>query len=254
MKNLSREALKAYYAEADSWAADRLASLRASRRTAWLVAVAAVIIALAEAIALVVLMPLKTIEPYTLMVDRSTGFVQALRPLDPQQITPDAALTQSMLVQYVIAREGFDRSTLQSDYRKVGLWSAELARTQYVERMRASNLDSPLARYAPTTVIETRVKSVSPLGEDTAMVRFDTLRRDAGGIVQAPQPWVAVVRYRYAGEPMTTEDRYLNPLGFQVIEYRVDPEALAAPQPVTTAPPTVDTTEPVEATPLEDTP
>ena len=29
-------------------------------------------------------MPLKTVEPYTLLVDRQTGFVQALKPLDPR--------------------------------------------------------------------------------------------------------------------------------------------------------------------------
>ncbi len=54
------------------------------------------------------------------MVDRQTGFVQALKPLDTQLVSGDKALTQSFLVQYVIAREGYDRSTLQADYRKVG--------------------------------------------------------------------------------------------------------------------------------------
>lgn len=227
MKQTTREALNAYYQEAGSWASDQMESLRKSRRVAWYVAGGAAVIALAEAVALSLLMPLKTVEPYTLMVDRTTGFVQALAPLDPGQITPDRALVQSMLVQYVIARESFDVSTVQADYRKVGLWSAEQARIDYANLMRTANIDSPLVVYPRTSTVQTRVKSVSPMAGQSALVRFETVRRDAGGALQSPQPWVAIIDYRFSGEPMAADDRFLNPLGFQVTQYRRDPEALA---------------------------
>ena len=95
-----------------------------------------------------------------------------------------------------------------------------------------SNPQSPLALYPRTTVIETRVKSVSPIGRNAALVRFETQRRDAGGQAQPPHAWVAVIRYRYSGEPMSVEDRFVNPLGFQVLRYRRDAEALP-PEPRT---------------------
>jgi type IV secretion system protein VirB8 len=236
MNKQAREALDAYYLEAESWGKDRQDALRASRRTAWTVAWAAVAVAVMEAMALIVLMPLKTVEPYTLLVDRNTGFVQALTPLDPQRISPDTALTQSFLVQYVIARESFDIDTIQASYRKVGLWSAEQARTDYLSATPASNPQSPLVLYPRTTVIETRVKSVSPMGPNTAMVRFETQRRDAGGQAQPPRAFVAIIRYRYSGEPMSVEDRFVNPLGFQVLRYRRDAEALP-PEPEVPPPP-----------------
>ena len=237
MNKQAREALDAYYVEADSWGKDRQDALRASRRTAWIVAWCVGAIAVLEAIALVVLMPLKTVEPYTLLVDRNTGFVQALTPLDPQRISSDTALTQSFLVQYVIARESFDIDTIQANYRKVALWSAGQARTDYIATTQPSSPQSPLAIYPRSTVIETRVKSVSPVGTNVALVRFDTVRHDAGGAVQPPRSWVAVIRYRYSGEPMKLEDRFVNPLGFQVLRYRRDaesappPEAVAVPAP-----------------------
>lgn len=226
MKQTVREALDAYYQEAGSWASDQMTSLRKSRRVAWYVASGAAAIALAEAVALSFLMPLKTVEPYTLLVDRTTGFVQALTPLDPSQITPDRALVQSMLVQYVIARESFDVSTLQADYRKVGLWSADQARLDYANLMRPANIDSPLVLYPRTSTVQTRVKSVSPMPDESVLVRFETIRRDAGGGFQPAQAWVAIIKYRFSGEPMSAEDRFLNPLGFQVTQYRRDPEAL----------------------------
>lgn len=243
MNKQTREALEAYYVEADSWGKDRQDALRGSRRTAWIVAGAAALIAVLEAIALVVLMPLKTVEPYTLLVDRNTGFVQELTPLDPQRISGDTALTQSFLVQYVIARESFDIDTVQASYRKVGLWSAEQARADYVAGAQISNPGSPLALYPRSSVVETRVKSVSPVGRNVALVRFETQRRDAGGRAERPRAWVALVRYRYSGEPMSAEDRFVNPLGFQVVRYRRDAEALPpepeAPPPAAAQPPVV---------------
>ena len=242
MNKQSREALDAYYAEAESWAKDRQEALRESRRTAWIVAAAALAVAVLEGLALLVLTPLKTVVPYTLLVDRNTGFVQALEPLDPARVSADTALTQSFLVQYVIARESFDIDTLQADYRKVALWSAEAARSAYIADTQVSSPQSPLALYPRSTVVETRVKSVSPVGRNVAMVRFDTVRRDAGGRIEPPRAWVAVIRYRYSGEPLKLEDRLVNPLGFQVLRYRRDAEALPPPpapvvvQPVVTVP------------------
>lgn len=231
MKKQAREALHAYYSEGDSWAQDRNDGLRKSRRVAWWVAAAAAIIAVAEALALMFLAPLKTVVPYTLLVDRQTGFVQALKPLEAQTITADRALTQSFLVQYVIAREGFDIDSLQSDYRKVALWSAGMARNDYVAGIQVSNPASPLASLPRSSVIDVRIRSVTSLGKDTAMVRFETVRRDQGGQPRPAQPWVAVIRFTYSGEPASAEDRMVNPLGFKVVRYRRSAEALPAPEP-----------------------
>jgi type IV secretion system protein VirB8 len=235
MNKQSREALDAYYVEAGSWAQDRQEELVRSRRTAWLVAWIAVAVALMLAVALVVLMPLKSVQTVTLTVDKQTGFVQAVDPINPERISPDSALTRSFLTQYVTAREGFDVDSVQSDYRRVAIWSAEEARSTYVAGQQVSNPDSPLARYPRSTVVETRVKSISSLEPNVAMVRFETRRRDQGGQLQPPAAWVAVVRYRFTGEPMRMEDRLINPLGFQVTRYRRDAEALA-PEPAPAGP------------------
>ncbi|MDH7973007.1 VirB8/TrbF family protein [Sphingomonas sp. AR_OL41] len=228
MKKEARESLDAYYREADSWATDQQDALRASRRIAWIIAAAAVVVAVFEAVALIFLAPLKTVVPYTLMVDRNTGYVQALKPLDANAIAPDAALTQSFLVQYVIARESFDINELQTSYRKVTVWSIDQARTDYVTSMQYANPGSPLARYPRTTTIATRIRSISPLGGKGALVRFETQRRDAGGQALPPRYWVAVIRYQFSTGPLSMEDRFLNPLGFQVVGYRRDAESAPA--------------------------
>lgn len=211
---------------AESWARSVTDDLERSNRRAWIVAIIAAIIAFLEALALVFLVPLKTVEPYTLLVDRQTGSVEALAPLDAQVVAPDAALTRSFLVQYVIARESFTFHTVQDDFRKVVLWSDQRAGERYQQTMEASNPNSPLFYLPNGGVIKTRIRSVSNLAEGRAMVRFTTTRIDQGAGLQEPQYWVAIVNYTFSAAAMSEADRYINPLGFQVTSYRRDAETI----------------------------
>lgn len=226
MTTETREKLDDYYAQAGSWANERTQSIYASRKVAWIVALIATTIAVLLALAIVFMLPLKTVVPHTLLVDKQTGFVQALDPTQPQKIAPQKALTQAFLVQYVEAREGFDIATVQGQFKKVALWSAGQNKATYVNMMQASNPESPLASLPRNSAIDVKVRSVSQLSDSSAMVRFASVRRDAGAAEQPMQNWVAVIKYRYSNAPMAVEDRYLNPLGFEVTDYRKDAETL----------------------------
>lgn len=232
---------EAYYAEARSWGIDREADLRKSRRIAWIIAAIATGIAALLALALIALAPLKTVVPYTVMVDRTTGYVQVLEGKHPETVKPNTALTHSMLAQYVVAREGFEINSLAQQYKKVALWSGEGARRDYLALMPMSNPMSPLNVYPRSAQITVTVESVTPSGPDTVQVRFSTERRDMAQGAVAKGWYVAQLRYRFTGEPLSLEDRLANPLGFQVIEYRRDqeaaPQATALPPPAALAPP-----------------
>lgn len=217
---------QAYYSEAASWSHDVHGALRASRKLAWIVAGGAGLIALLEAVALAGLIPLKTVVPYTITVDRQTGYIETAQGLRPGALSQDAAITQAFLAQYVLARETYDAADLQPNYRKVTQWTLGPARDDYMRAMAPSNPQSPSALYLPTTVVQTTVKSISILSRSTALVRFETERRDGGAGAGERRPYAAVISYRYDGSPMRMEDRFLNPLGFQVTDYRRDAETI----------------------------
>ncbi|KLE36035.1 hypothetical protein AAW00_02105 [Aurantiacibacter luteus] len=211
---------------ADTWATSVTDELERSRRIAWIVATVAAAIALLLAIAIVVMLPLKTTEPYTILVDRQTGNVETLAPFDEDLVAADAALTRSFLVQYVIAREGYDYPDLQEDFRKVSLWSAGEARQRYDQLMRAGQATSPVVLYGRDTRVTAEVRSVSSLDQNRALVRFSTVRSDRGGQPGVAQHWAAVIDFEFSAAGMSEQDRYLNPLGFQVTRYRRDAETL----------------------------
>ena len=91
----------------------------------------------------------------------------------------------------------------------------------------ASNPQSPVALYGRKAQMTAQVASVTPLNASggqvnpqggEALVRFTTVKRDMqGGGAVAPSYWVALVKYRFVGNPAKMEDRLVNPLGFQVI-------------------------------------
>lgn len=214
-----------------SWSDDPLARSRQTARAAQGVAAAALLVAGLEAVALAAMGPLKTVVPYTVTVDRQTGYVELLKGIEPGKLTQDQAVAQSAIVQYVIARESFDATDLRENYRKATLWSDGDARGQYLRDMQKSNPASPLNQYTPNTTLSVVVKSVSLLSPGSALVRFDTIRRDNGAAGGEQRAWTAVLAFRYAGAPMRMEDRFTNPLGFQVTRYRRDAET-TAPTPV----------------------
>jgi type IV secretion system protein VirB8 len=229
--------LQSYFRDAQSWADDRQQRAHRSQRIAWIIAGVTTTIAALEAIALAGLIPLKTVVPMTVLVDRQTGHVTTLDPSQPVRLAPDSALARSMLAQYVAAREGLDRSTIAGDYRKVALWSGESAKASYFAQMKAGNPENPLVRLPRGASFQTVIKSISLIEDGEALVRYDLVQKNDLGNRSRAFPYVSVVHYRFRDRPPLTEaDRFINPLGFEVTSYRKDPEAPPAAQAVAADP------------------
>jgi type IV secretion system protein VirB8 len=229
-----------YYESAASWAQDTHASLRKSRKTAWIIASVAVGVAGLQAIAMAFLLPLKQSVPYTITVDRETGYVQTTRGVDLGPLSESEAIAQSFAVQYVLARESFEGSDYQDKYQKTLMWSQGAAEAEYLREWDKNNPVGIRNRVRPTTRIKVTVKSVTILGPRSAMVRFDTEQSEGPSSGGMRQPWVASLTYSFSGKPISEKDRYMNPLGYQIATYRRDAETTdpinVAPPPPTVAP------------------
>lgn len=213
-----------YFSEAKSWAIESDRAVKQSARLAWIIAGCAVAVAIVQGLALIFLLPLKEKETVMLLVDRTTGYVQEIDPASSTRIRADDALLQSLLAQYVTAREGYDRSNLQAAYRKAALWSSGTARQNYLNRMSRQSSANPANFLRSEDSISVEVKSVSQVNPGSALVRFDTLLETNSGRILRDGSWIALVDYQFSNAPMSYEDRLLNPLGLQVTGYRRDAE------------------------------
>ena len=216
-----------YFASAVSWADDRVAAERRMRRFAWIVAGVAGAIALLLALVIAMMTPLKTVQPYVVTVDRQSGAVEMATTVGGGRLTQNEAVIQAQLANYVRVRETFDATDLAANYRRVQLLSAPAVRAADVAQMATGTPDSPLRTLSPGDTVSIRVKSVSLLGPGTALVRFDADRTMAGGRGVNTTAYASAISYGFNNKPLRLEDRFDNPLGFQVTRYRRDAEGLA---------------------------
>ena len=215
-----------YFAEAVSWADERVISERRMRRFAFAVAGVAGMVAVVLAVAILLLVPLKTVQPYVVTVDRQSGAVEVATTLAGGKLTENEAVIQAELANYVRTRETFDATDLATDYRRVQLRSSGDVRRAYVTLMAADNPNSPLRTLSPGDTIAIRIKSVSLLTTGSALVRFDAERSAAGGRVTDSRAYVSAIAFGFNNRPLRLEDRFDNPLGFVVTRYRRDAEGV----------------------------
>ncbi len=222
-KSAPKDSLEQYFADAETWDQEIFANTSLSRNRAWLVAFFCMGTTTLALLSLVLLLPLKTFAPYVVTVDKSTGYVEVTKGLYEGNLTVDQAETESNLVRYVSTRESYNPSVLRENYSFVTLMSTGTALSEFQRLWDGKNPDNPSVQMGTKAGITIKIKSVSFLNERTAAVRF--LREyHADGQIKTSD-WNAVVDFRYVSEPMKMEDRFQNPLGFQAISYRVNPEA-----------------------------
>ena len=215
-----------YYAAAKSWSEGQASVASRETRIAWRVAAGASVIALLLALALAFLVPLKTVEPYVLTVDRQTGAVESAMTVQSGRLSQNEAVIQAQLAGYVIARETFDATDLSEKYRRVQIMSARPVAAAYVAQMAATNPESPLQSLNRGDTVSIKIRSVSLINENAALVRYTATRSAVGGGGASPTNFVSAISFGFNGRPLRQSDRYDNPLGFQVTRYRRDAEGV----------------------------
>jgi type IV secretion system protein VirB8 len=215
--------IQQYFAGAETWDQEIFANTNLSRNRAWLISFFCMGTTTLALLCLVLLLPLKTFAPYVVTVDKSTGYVEVTKGLYDGNLTIDQAVTESNLVRYVSTRESYNPSVLRENYGFVSLMSAGTALGEFQRVWDGKNPDNPSVRMGTQAAITIKIKSVSFLNERTAAVRF--LREYHANDQIKTSDWNAVITFQYVNKPMKMEDRFQNPLGFQVTSYRVNPEA-----------------------------
>lgn len=213
-----------YYPSAVSWVDDRVAAERRMRKIAWGVAGIAGGTALVLAITIMLMVPLKSVQPYVVTVDRQTGAVEVATTLKGGKLSQNEAVIQAELANYVRNRESFDETDLANSYRRVQQRSSANVRSAYVTAMAADNPNGPLRTLSPGDTVTVRIKSVSLLSPGAGLVRFDAERSAAGGRIIDTRPYVSAISFGFNNRPLRMEDRFDNPLGFSVTRYRRDSE------------------------------
>jgi type IV secretion system protein VirB8 len=88
----------------------------------------------------------------------------------------------------------------------------------------SSNKNAPSNVYGDGGYVSISIRSISYLSPTVAQVRFSKIIT-MGQNTPVAQNWNAILTFKYTTAPEHEKDRVINPLGFQVVNYRSDPEA-----------------------------
>ena len=212
--------------QAADWYKDRYGSLLWQRNWAIIFAIGSGICLFAAVMGISALLPLKTVEPYVVMVDQGADVrvISTVNSSDEEwvELTGDEAIVQSLLVQYVIARETYSKVDLRRLFEHVRVHSERRVFDEYDIRWR-DRKNGPFALYGDDTV-SVEVLSVNLLNSETARVGFRTTWEKEVG--QETGAYAAIVQFKFVRSAVVLDERWANPLGFLVTSYRVDQEKL----------------------------
>ncbi len=220
--------IDAYLRDAQRWDQDLIARAEGSRRRAYWVAAGFGVMAALTLFALVALLPLKSVEPFVIRVDNTTGITDVV-PLYAGKGDLAEVVTRYLLNNYVTTRERYFYAMAESDYNLIGAFNNPVLNTAWLESWDRANPESPLNKYRDGTTVRAQVQAITFIKradgtQDLAQVRFLTASRAGGAGAETIQHWIATIQYGYVAPSKDEQLRALNPLGFRVLEYRREPE------------------------------
>lgn len=226
MSKVKKEDFEQYLEETRGLERDYIGEVLKSRKSAWMVAGTSIVLAFLGLGAGWAGLSQEAPDPLILRVDNATGNVDLVTTMKEQETSYGEVVDSYFLNKYVLNRESYDYDTIQTLYDTTALLSNAVVQREYYALFDGQNSrDKVLSNRTKITV---RVRSITPTAGGNAVVRFTTQHRHSNGSNDTPRNWIATIGYSYVNAPISTQDRRINPLGFQVYSYRVDPESIAA--------------------------
>lgn len=212
--------------ESRNWYRDRYQSVLLQRRVLMGVSLLSLISTLLAVFVIAQMTPLKSVEPFLIQVDAKSGITQTVDPLTVRDITGLDAVNNFFIVQYIRAREGYNVNEINRNITTVRVMSeGGSVYPQFKREASPSNPQSVAARMGSSGSRTIKFKSITYIKPQLAQAHLLIEETAAnGGLTQYHK--IATISFEYTKLQLTQEERYINPLGFRVTDYRIDEEAL----------------------------
>lgn len=207
------------------WEASKRLSIQKSLRTAWTLVSVLATTTIISSIAIIGLTPLKKVQLEIIKVDSSTGIVEVMEQQKEFKTNYDETINTYFVKQYIRFRDSYSYPLMSDYYNNVGLMSTAQEQQEYAKWFNPNNPESPLNIYGKKRTASIKFKSVTYLADDIALVRFIRFIKQGNDLIKE-EHLTATVRFKYVKGAISNTNKEVNPLGFQVVEYRIDEEAV----------------------------
>lgn len=209
-----------------NWYKDRYQYVIVQRKILTLITLLSLLCTFVTVLVIASLTPLKTVEPFVIQVDQKSGIVQTVDPLTVKELTANEAVNNFYIVQYIRARENYNIHDIARNYNIVRIMSEPgQVYGQFVSQADPNNPRSNAARLGSGGTRTVKFKSITYINPQLAQARL--LIEERGNETSYQQQHkIVLIAFQYIKLNLTNEERYINPLGFRVTDYRVDEDVL----------------------------
>lgn len=209
-----------------NWYKDRYQYVVVQRKMLTLITVFSLLCTFVTVLVIAALTPLKSIEPFVIQVDQRSGITQTVDPLTAKELTANEAVNNFYIVQYIRSRETYNIHDLARNYNVVRIMSErDKVYGDFTAQADPNNPRSNAARLGSTGVRTVKFKSISYINPQLAQARI-LIEEKGDNNALTQQHKIALVAFEYIKLNLTNEERYINPLGFRVTDYRLDEDVL----------------------------
>ena len=208
-----------------NWYKDRYQHILVQRKILTLITVVSLAATVATVFTISQLTPLKTVEPFVIQVDQKSGLTQTVNPMEARELTTNEVVNNYHIVQYIRARENFNIHDIERAYNIVRVMSeGSRVYPSFVAGANPNNPNSNLARLGQGGERKVKFQSITYLNPQLVQARVQIEETAGAGTTQRNQ--IILLAFEYVKMNLTSEERYINPLGFRVTDYRVDEDVI----------------------------
>lgn len=162
----------------------------------------------------------KSLEPYLIEFEDKTGIPTVVDQLTVEQFTGNELMRKYFLNQYINSSTGYNAKTYPEDSEKVRIFSNPKVFSDFRTRIQPRKLGT-------NTRIKVRIKSMIFASKSTAQIRI--LQSTITDGMSRPEEKNMLVTLNFYFDPnlkLNSQERLLNPLGFQVKDYAIVEEII----------------------------
>ncbi len=208
-----------------NWYEEKSDKLVVQRNILLVISILLLFLIMAFIAAITIVINSREFSPFVIQIDNSTGAATIVNPISSEILSGNDALSRYFIKKYLIARETYNPVDFDTEARRsIRLLSSSSVYYNYLGYIKNKDID-PVLRYAQNNTTFLIIKSWSKLQENLKenknkyIVRF-SINETTGD--KKVYNRIAVVSFAYVPMELTDAERDINPVGFQINDYRVD--------------------------------
>lgn len=163
----------------------------------------------------------KSFEPYVIEFEEKTGVLNVVKNLNQSELTANEAVKNFYLYSFLEVGEGYNYVTYNEDRKKLALLTSIQVYRQLYDKYSIKNEESIVNMLKSNGKLTIKIKSIVYLTPNIASIRFVIYNTAPNRIYPSEKHRIANIQFKFSDMKMTQEERFLNPLGFQVVSYSV---------------------------------